>query len=235
MFHNHPCTASTTAPFGGLSRAVGRLLIIVLALLLPLSGAQAADSSSPAQRLTELLEPLKTYSADFQQKVVSQADQGGSMQNASGHMWLSRPGRFRWEVSEPYSQTVVSDGEKIYLHDPDLQQVSIRPLDQRVTHTPALLLSGQADELTDSYSVTRRQQGTTEIFTLSPKTNETLFESLDMTFRSEQLTGLDLTDSTGQQTRISFSNIRVNPQIDEARFRFRIPEGADVIRDRQSP
>ncbi|OHV10043.1 outer membrane lipoprotein carrier protein LolA [Kushneria phosphatilytica] len=199
-------------------------------------GARAASDSSvtPAQRLTHLLEPLKTYSANFEQQVLSQGGQGGSMQNASGHMWLSRPGRFRWEVSDPYSQTVVSDGQKVYLYDPDLQQVTIRPLDQRVTHTPALLLSGRADELTSSYNVTRRQQGTTEIFTLSPKTNETLFESLDMTFTGERLTGLDLTDSTGQETRISFSDISINPQIDDGRFQFQIPEGADVIRDRRA-
>ncbi|SFC35665.1 outer membrane lipoprotein carrier protein [Kushneria avicenniae] len=209
----------------GLARKLGLTGAALMAACMTLP-AQAA--SSDAERLTSLLKPLKTYSADFNQQIASG---GGSLQNASGHMWLSRPGRFNWEVSDPYRQTVVSDGQKVYLYDPDLEQVSIRPLDQRVTHTPALLLSGQASELTENYNVSRRQQGTTEFFALSPRSNDTLFESLELVFNNERLSGIDLTDGTGQRTEISFRNIEVNPDISQSQFQFKIPEGADVMRE----
>ncbi|MFC0268315.1 outer membrane lipoprotein chaperone LolA [Kushneria aurantia] len=214
-----------------LPAAMRRLLLTALALFVAVTAlpAAAGQQNPDAARLTALLEPLRTYSADFTQQVVDGG--GGNLQNASGHMWLSRPGRFNWQVDDPWRQTVVSDGQQVYLYDPDLEQVSIRPLDQRVTHTPALLLSGRADELTDNYRVSRRQQGTTEIFSLSPKAKDSLFEALELIFHSEQLAGINLTDSTGQRTEISFDNIEINPSISADRFSFDIPAGVDVIRE----
>lgn len=211
----------------GIKRYLAVALVTVLAWITTLP-AQASSGNPDAERLTSLLEPLVTYSADFTQRVTDGG--GGSLQDAEGHMWLSRPGRFNWQVNDPYPQTVVSDGEQVYLHDPDLEQVSIRPLDQRVTHTPALLLSGSADQLTENYRVSLSQQGTTEIFALSPRANDTLFESLELIFYSERLAGINLTDSTGQRTEISFENIELNPSISDSRFQFEIPEGVDVIR-----
>ena len=196
-------------------------------LISPLASADTND----VERLTRLLQPLNSYSADFKQEVVDQ--QGMSQQDSSGHMWLSRPGRFRWEVNSPYRQTVVSDGQKVYLYDPDLEQVTVRQLDERVTHTPALLLSGQTDQLARDYSVSSRQQGATEIFSLTPKSNDSLFESMQLTFTGEQLAGLQLSDSTGQQTDISFSNATPNARVAPDKFQFSIPDGADVIREGQ--
>ncbi|WP_110647442.1 outer membrane lipoprotein chaperone LolA [Salinicola peritrichatus] len=190
-----------------------------------------ADQAS-ADRLTHLLEPLKTYSADFEQQILDAS--GSSLQDTSGHMWLSRPGHFRWEVNEPYRQLVVSNGDEVSLYDPDLEQVTIQPLDDRVTHTPALLLSGSASELSQNYDVTRQQQGASETFTLVPRANDTLFEQLKLTFYSEQLGMLQMTDSTGQRTAIDFNDAESNVDIDPVKFEFQIPEGADVIRE-QSP
>lgn len=203
---------------------------MVLAPSLMMQTVQADQVS--ADRLTHLLEPLKTYSADFEQQILDAS--GSSMQDTSGHMWLSRPGHFRWEVNEPYRQLVVSNGDEVRLYDPDLEQVTIQPLDNRVTHTPALLLSGSASELSDNYDVTRQQQGASETFTLVPKANDTLFEQLKLTFYSERLDALQMTDSTGQRTAIDFDNAESNVEIDPGQFDFQIPEGADVIRE-QSP
>ncbi|SHF02690.1 outer membrane lipoprotein carrier protein [Modicisalibacter ilicicola DSM 19980] len=202
------------------------LAAVGVALLMPL--VVKADEQA-ASRLTQLLEPLETYSADFEQQIL---DSGGArLQSASGTMWLSRPGKFRWEVDEPYEQVVVSDGDQVYLYDPDLAQVTVQPLDTRVTHTPALLLSGSADALAESYEVTRRQQGTRETFRLTPKSPDTLFEQLQLVFDSEQLAGLRMDDSTGQQTAIGFDAIEHNRQIDPAKFEFEIPDDVDVIRE----
>lgn len=203
--------------------------LVALAVVLLLAPLAASADSQAASRLAQLLTSLKTYEASFEQFILDGS--GNRLQRTEGKMWLSRPGRFRWEVDAPYRQTVVSDGEKIYLHDPDLEQVSIQPLDTRVTHTPALLLSGSADALTENYRVSRAQQGAAETFTLIPTTPDTLFESLKLTFHGETFDALQMTDSTGQETKISFDDVKVNPSLDESRFDFEIPAGADVIRE----
>ncbi|MCT8469985.1 outer membrane lipoprotein chaperone LolA [Chromohalobacter canadensis] len=201
-------------------------------LALALSAALALPSMAQAdgvERLTNLLEPLESYSADFEQQILDGS--GQRLQKVEGHMWLSRPGQFHWEVDAPYQQVVVSDGDKVYLYDPDLQQVSVRPLDTRVTHTPALLLSGSAEALTENYEVTSSQESGVDTFTLIPKSPDTLFESLELTFEDERLEGLQMEDSTGQRTAINFDDIEVNEDISASRFEFEIPEGADVIRE----
>lgn len=189
----------------------------------------SALASEGAERLTRMLEPLETYEAAFEQLILDGS--GERLQEATGRMWLSRPGKFRWEVDAPYQQEVVSDGEEVYLYDPDLEQVTVQALDQRVTHTPALLLSGSTSELTDSYDVSRQQQGSAETFTLLPRSPDTLFEELKMTFRGERLNFLQMTDSTGQRTAIEFHDVRTNEAIDDSMFVFEIPDGTDVIRD----
>lgn len=202
---------------------------MLAALTVTLAVPMSALASEGAQRLAKMLEPLDTYVADFEQQILDGS--GQRLQQARGRMWLSRPGKFRWEVDAPYEQLVVSAGEDVTLYDPDLEQATVQTLDQRVTHTPALLLSGSADELTDSYEVSRRQQGTRETFTLVPIDPDTLFEELQMSFRSGALDLLQMTDSTGQRTAIEFDNVRMNESLDDSRFTFEIPEGTDVIRD----
>ncbi|MFW3613942.1 outer membrane lipoprotein chaperone LolA [Billgrantia antri] len=201
------------------------LAALALTVLMPAT----AMASEGAERLTRMLEPLQTVEARFEQLILDGS--GERLQQANGHMWLSRPGKFRWEVDAPYQQEVVSDGSEVYLYDPDLEQVTVQALDERVTHTPALLLSGSAGELTESYEVSRQQQGGSETFRLVPKAADTLFEELHMTFNGERLAALQMIDSTGQETVIEFSEVRTNQGIDDSRFAFEIPDGADVIRD----
>ncbi|MDC8802504.1 outer membrane lipoprotein chaperone LolA [Halomonas pacifica] len=203
------------------------LTTLALGAILALPAAALADEA--AERLNQLLEPVHTYRANFEQQILDGS--GQRLQQAEGRMWLSRPGKFRWEVDAPYAQVVVSDGEEVYLHDPDLEQVTVQALDTRVTHTPALLLSGRVADLTEAYAVSRRQQGTAETFTLTPRSADTLFEELALTFYGEQLGVLQMADSTGQRTAIYFSDVAVNPSLPDERFTFVIPEGADVIRD----
>ncbi|MFC3291330.1 outer membrane lipoprotein chaperone LolA, partial [Modicisalibacter luteus] len=196
-------------------KLIKSLAVLGVALMVPML---AHADEEAAERLTHLLEPLKTYSADFDQQILDGS--GQRLQEASGHIWLSRPGQFRWEVEAPYHQVVVSNGQEVYLYDPDLEQVTIQPLDTRVTHTPALLLSGKANALTENYEVSRQQQGTTETFTLLPKSPDTLFEDLKLTFRGEQLRGLQMSDSTGQRTAIAFADVEANAPVESSRFEF---------------
>ena len=191
--------------------------------------APAAWANDAAERLTERLEPLESYQATFEQKILDGS--GERLQSATGEMWLSRPGMLRWEVEAPYSQVVVSDGSDIYLYDPDLEQVTVQPMDDRVTHTPALLLSGNIGDLTSSYDVVYNQENGEDVFTLIPSSADTLFEELSMVFDKDTLTQLWMMDSTGQRTLITFSDITQNGSINRSLFNFDIPEGTDVIRE----
>lgn len=189
-----------------------------------------AWADDAAERLTERLDPLESYQADFEQQILDGS--GERLQSARGEMWLSRPGMLRWEVDAPYSQTVVSDGDDVYLYDPDLEQVTVQEMDDRVTHTPALLLSGSVDDLTQSYEVFYEQDGGEDVFTLVPVSADTLFEELSMIFDGDTLSELWMMDSTGQRTAITFSNITNNGYINPDVFDFEIPEGTDVIREK---
>ncbi|MGM0702272.1 MAG: outer membrane lipoprotein chaperone LolA [Pseudomonadota bacterium] len=201
------------------------LSALVAALAVPMT----ALADEGAERLTAILEPLESYQASFEQLILDGS--GERMQETRGRMWLSRPGRFRWEVDAPYEQVVVSDGEEVSLYDPDLEQVTVQSLDQRVTHTPALLLSGSTSELTESYQVSYRQRDGADSFTLVPKASDTLFEELEMTFRDRRLSFLQMTDSMGQETAIEFNDVEMNASIDSARFELEVPDGVDVIRE----
>lgn len=196
---------------------------------LGLTFAAPVWAGDAAERLTERLDPLESYQAAFDQQILDGS--GERLQSARGQMWLSRPGLLRWEVEAPYSQAVVSDGDDVYMYDPDLEQVTVQAMDDRVTHTPALLLSGSIDDLTDSYEVFYEQDGGEDVFTLIPISADTLFEELSMVFDADTLTELWMMDSTGQRTSITFSNITSNGNIDPSMFDFEIPEGTDVIRE----
>ncbi|WP_249977071.1 outer membrane lipoprotein chaperone LolA [Vreelandella olivaria] len=191
--------------------------------------APAVWANEAAERLTERLDPLESYQATFEQQILGSS--GERLQSARGEMWLSRPGMLRWEVEAPYSQIVVSDGADVYLYDPDLEQVTVQTMDDRVTHTPALLLSGSASDVTASYDVFYEQENGDDVFTLIPSSADTLFEELSMVFDGQTLSELWMMDSTGQRTAITFSNITHNGNIDRSLFNFDIPEGTDVIRE----
>ena len=144
---------------------------------------------------------------------------------------LKRPGLFRWHTDEPMEQLLVSDGKQVWLYDPDLEQVTIQSLDQRLTHTPALLLSGDVSQIRENFEITFKEGGSVVDFILKPKSKDTLFDSLRLSFRNGVLNDMQLIDSIGQRTNILFMNVKMNEPLDNKQFSFEIPEGADVIQE----
>ena len=128
-------------------------------------------------------------------------------------------------------QLLVSNGEKVWLYDPDLEQVTIQALDQRLTHTPALLLSGDVSKISENFEISYKEGGSVVDFILKPKSKDSLFDSLRLSFRSGMLNDMQLIDSIGQRTNILFLNVKMNEALDDGQFSFDIPEGADVIQE----
>ncbi|BBT40757.1 Outer-membrane lipoprotein carrier protein precursor [Pseudomonas putida] len=206
-------------------RAIRMLLVSALAL-----GAVSAQADEKdVARLTQLLEKSQTISARFSQLTLDAS--GTSLQETSGEMSVKRPGLFYWHTDAPQEQVVVSDGQKVTLWDPDLEQATIKKLDVRLNQTPALLLSGDVSKISQSFDITSKEQGEVMDFTLKPKTKDTLFDSLRVSFRRGLINDMQLVDSVGQRTNILFNGVKANEAIPASKFQFKIPEGADVIQE----
>ncbi|PTS86509.1 outer membrane lipoprotein carrier protein LolA [Pseudomonas sp. HMWF032] len=203
--------------------------MLVLTLLSFTSIAAVADDEVAIQRLTELLNQAQTITARFSQ--LSLDGSGTQLQETAGQLALKRPGLFRWHTDAPMEQLLVSNGEKVWLYDPDLQQVTIQTLDQRLTHTPALLLSGDVSKIRENFEISHNEGGNVVDFILKPKSKDTLFDSLRLSFRNKVLNDMQLIDSIGQRTNILFLNVKMNEPQDDAQFTFEIPAGADVIQE----
>ncbi|WP_347901015.1 outer membrane lipoprotein chaperone LolA [Pseudomonas purpurea] len=202
-----------------------RMLLPVLALT---TLSVHADEKDVA-RLTQLLENSQTLSARFSQLTLDGT--GTQLQETAGEMSLQRPGMFYWHTDAPQEQLMVSDGKKVSLWDPDLEQVTIKKLDQRLTQTPALLLSGDVSKISQSFDISAKEAGGVIDFTLKPKTKDTLFDNLRLSFRNGLVNDMQLIDSVGQRTNILFTGVKANEPIPASKFKFDIPKGADVIQE----
>jgi len=203
---------------------------VLLALAVPPAWANSQVTSEPAEALAAILRGYHTYQADFIQIVVN--ENGNRVQETRGKLKAKRPGVFYWETGAPLSQFIVSDGRKVEVYDPDLEQVTIHALDDRVTTTPALLLSGEVGNLDETYEVSERElDDDAREFRLTPREPDSLFISLRLSFRDGQLQEMRMEDSLSQLSILSFTDVLLNRELDNEVFRLDYPEGVDIIRD----
>ncbi len=186
-----------------------------------------ADDAAAVKRLTVLLDKAQTMSGRFSQLTLDGT--GTQLQETSGQLALKRPGLFRWHTDAPQEQLLVSNGKKVWLYDPDLMQVTIQSLDQRMTHTPALLLSGDASKISENFEISFKEAGEVVDFMLKPKSKDTLFDNLRLSFRRGVINDMQLIDAVGQRTNILFLSVKMNEKLDASQFDFEVPKGADVI------
>lgn len=207
------------------------MLRIFLALLLVLpTSVLAADAADAAARLAGLLAGARSMEATFRQ-TVSGAN-GVVSQQSQGRMTVSRPQLFRWDIRTPFEQLIIADGKQVWVYDPDLAQAVVRPFSQQLSETPALLFSGDARKIGETFTVRLLdEKGGLVRFELLPKNSEALFESLRVGFQAGRLLDMVLVDGLGQRTTISFSDVVLNPAVPPARFQFTPPAGTDVIRE----
>ncbi len=205
----------------------GPVLVLCAWMLALPALANEAEQKNAAKRLNELLSAANTMSATFSQMTLS--SNGSSLQETTGQVTLQRPGMFRWHTDAPLEQVLVSNGEKIWLYDPDLEQVTIQKLDQRLTHTPALLLSGDVSTLAENFSISWKEGSSVDDFVLSPKASDSMFETLRLSFREGVINDMQLNDPIGQRTNILFQGVKLNQPVDASQFNFTAPDGVDVI------
>jgi outer membrane lipoprotein carrier protein len=200
---------------------MARLLLLFVALLPGLASAASVES------LKSMLEQTSTARARFAQMVLDKNLK--QLQQATGTMQFSRPGKFRWEYDKPQEQVIVGDGKQVWLYDKDLNQVTVRRFDRALGSSPAALLAG-SNEIEKNYTFTANgnQEGLDWLDAV-PKTKDTSFEKIRLGFGKSGLEAMELRDQFGQVTVIKFSTIERNVKLPPEAFRFTPPKGADVI------
>lgn len=196
--------------------------LLALILLLPML-AQA----NPVDRLKAFYQTTPSMKAEFKQTVLDR--KGQKVQEVTGFMQLLRPGKFRWDYKKPYVQLIIGDGEKIWLFDPELNQVTVRTLEKMLGSSPAALLAGSTEvekafELKDA-----GRQDELEWVEATPREKDGSFEFVLLGFKGDQLAEMELHDSFGQTTVIEFLRIERNPKLNPRSFKFVPPPGADVV------
>lgn len=177
--------------------------------------------------LNKFLNELQTLHATFEQKQFN--DKGKLLESSQGEVYLQRPGKFRWDYQKPYQQLIVADGKQVWVYDDDLEQVTIKPLDEALGKTPALLLTKQTNKIENDFAVTAENNGSS--FVLKPKGKQVQFENIRLSLQQNSLSSMELVDNLGQKTQIQFKPITTNKPLDAKLFTFTPPEGTDVVEE----
>ncbi|WP_336943483.1 outer membrane lipoprotein chaperone LolA [Acinetobacter modestus] len=199
----------------------------------------AASTQQATNSLVQQLSGLQRFTADFEQSTKVSASNKAVQkkgltaqhmnQTFKGSMKVERPGKFYWETTSPAKQTIVTTGKVVWIYDPDLQQAVRQSLDDQIANTPALLLSGNTNQIMQSYRVTQPDRSKL-YYTLYPKQEDGAFQSLTISFGANKAPNLMvLQDSLGQTTNVRFTNVKVNPTIPASVFNFTPPKGTDII------
>jgi outer membrane lipoprotein carrier protein len=200
-------------------------------LALVVGFAAAPAFAGGLEQLQAFVDGAKTGRATFKQTIAGR--NGRPAQEATGTFVLARPGKFRWTYERPFDQLIVGDGQKVWIHDRDLNQVIVRDQAAALGATPAALLAGDNTLERNFTLVSGGSSGDLEWVDAKPKTTDSGFTRVRIGFRDNLPRAMQLTDAFGQSTELVFTSFERNPTLDPREFRFVVPQGADVIGDRK--
>jgi len=215
------------------SLAVGALTLAMAC------SVSAQDLSSGLVSLERFVRDTRSGRASFMQVVTAPARDGqlAKSKTSSGIFEFSRPNRFRFFYQKPFEQTIVADGQTLWLHDVDLNQVTARKLSQVMGGTPAALIAAAPNLQALQADFTLRampDKDALQWVQATPKTRDGQLQSISIGFRNSgktsELAVLEIIDSFGQRSVMRFAGFEANPAFNAAHFDFKPPPGADVIR-----
>ncbi|MDD2932583.1 MAG: outer membrane lipoprotein chaperone LolA [Methylotenera sp.] len=200
-----------------------KYLLILLPMLLTMQSANADGMAS----VKIFYEQTQAMRATFHQVVTDR--QGRKVQEVDGEMQLKRPNKFRWDYNQPFEQQIISDGKQVWLYDIDLAQVTVRALGKALGSSPAALLAG-GNDIDKSFKLANAPaKGGLDWVSANPKDKESGFEKILLGFKDNKLQEMSLIDSFGHNTKIVFSQLEVNPVLDDKSFLFLPPKGVDIV------
>jgi outer membrane lipoprotein carrier protein len=215
-----------------------RLVAAGVLSLMALSAA-AQTTTGGMDSLEQFVRSTRSGRADFTQVVTAPAREGqtAKSKSSSGTFEFSRPNRFRFFYQKPFEQTIVADGQTLWLHDVDLNQVTARKLSQVMSGTPAALIAAAPDLQGLQADFTLRalpEKAGLQWVQATPKTRDGQLQSISVGFRStaqgSELAALEILDSFGQRSVMSFTRFEANVAFGASHFQFKPPTGVDVIR-----
>ena len=197
--------------------------LLPAALLLACALGARADA---VDTLREFVRDVKTGRAAFTQTVT--APDGIKKKTSSGSFEFARPNRFRFAYAKPFEQTIVSDGQKVWIHDVDLNQVTSRKFSQALGSTPAALLAGGSLDRDFELSAQPAKDGL-DWAQAVPKAKDGAIPSIRIGFRGKDLAAIEITDSFGQRSLLGFTQWQPNAALPVESFRYTVPQGVDLI------
>ena len=203
------------------------LVLFALSLAGPTAWAQARVDEVGERLVNDFVANVITLEGRFEQSLIDA--EGIVVERSSGTLEIERPGRFRWSYSEPYEQWLVADGLNIWSYDVDLAQVTVKPQAKALANTPALLLGGSEDALSQfSFDGSMVEKGTTWV-RMIPVDTRSGFERMELGFMSGQLSRMVFYDNLEQTTLVALYDVTTNEPIDSERFAFQVPDEADLV------
>ena len=199
-------------------------LLVSLILTLTTTPVMAGEGE---RLLNKFIVGTKTMSAKFSQTLRS--SDGELLQESAGQFYLDKPGKFRWNYSQPYAQEIVSDGENIWIHDVDLQQVTVQKQSIALSNTPMALIQDKVSVDAAFDIKTLDEKNGVYRLLLDAKSETTDFKKIILGVNESGLQFMQLKDQFDQSTDIVFSSAKVNADIDPTLFDFKAPEGTDVF------
>lgn len=206
-----------------------RILISAASLAVNLLVFAGSATAAGIETLKSYLRETSSASAQFTQVVFDRSMR--KLQETSGSMQFARPGKIRWAYEKPYEQLIVGDGNKLWVYDKDLNQVTVKAMNQAIGGSPAALLAGSNDIEKDFRLSPAGAQDGFDWLEAVPRSTESTFQKVRMGFGKSGLEAMELTDGFGQLTVVRFSRIERNPRLAPDLFQFTPPKGADVISD----
>ncbi|MDI3383116.1 outer membrane lipoprotein chaperone LolA [Xenophilus aerolatus] len=208
-----------------------RLLGLASLLGLHALGASAAGLDS----LEAFVKNAKSGRADFTQTVTPPAKDGqpARAKTSTGSFEFQRPGRFRFDYRKPFAQTIVADGRTLSLYDADLNQVTQRAQAQALGSTPAALIAAAADvkALQADFTLDNQpERDGLQWVRATPKSKDGQLQNVQIGFKGDALAALEILDAFGQRSVLKFDKVELNPALPADAFQFKVPAGADVIK-----
>jgi len=196
------------------------LMIVLLMLTHPASAADAG------QRLKLALKQMDNLTTDFKQTLLD--EDKNIVQQSRGTLALQRPGKFAWHYTHPFEQRIIADGSELWIYDVELDQVTVKPMDQGLANTPIMILMKQAD-IEEQFEVSEVGQRKFLYWVeLLPHGGDLEYTHIYIGIDDDQVRAMELQDQFGQSTQIVFENLRVGVVHNPATFRFVPPPGVDV-------
>jgi len=191
--------------------------------------APALAAETARARLDTFAKDLRSVSAHFEQQAFD--PKGGAGKTSRGDLALKAPRQFRWDTIAPYKQLIVADGEKVWIYDADLEQVSVRAQGTEEAHSPLTVLTDLSQLDRDFATSEQGEHDGLSWLRLKSKDKDPQFAYADLGFDATNLVRMQFEDTLGDKTEIRFSDWKRNPALAADAFRFTPPKGVDVVGD----